>query len=82
MVGTPSYAAPEVVTNKQYGPESDCWSAGVVLFVLLSGCHPFDQERDREFLFRRIAIGDYSCDREEMDGVGKQVIFHLQAPRP
>ena len=36
-------------------------------------CHPFDQERDREILFRRIAVGDFSLKRDEFDGVGPQV---------
>ena len=37
IVGTPSYAAPEIIMHKQYGPPSDCWAAGVVLYILLSG---------------------------------------------
>mmetsp|Transcript_1526 Transcript_1526/g.2178 ORF Transcript_1526/g.2178 Transcript_1526/m.2178 type:complete len:508 (+) Transcript_1526:250-1773(+) len=42
--GTPSYLAPEVV-NRAYGPEADCWSAGVTAYQLLSGHLPFRDSR-------------------------------------
>jgi len=42
--GTLHYLSPEVRRKKYEGPESDAWSLGVCLFVLLSGQFPFSKE--------------------------------------
>ncbi|MDA4133788.1 MAG: protein kinase, partial [Thaumarchaeota archaeon] len=57
--GSPNYAAPEVIGGKLYaGPEVDVWSCGVILYVLLVGRLPFDDDHIPS-LFAKIAKGSY-----------------------
>ena len=43
--GSLIYAAPEVIHGKTYSGElADVWSCGIILFTLLAGYHPFDEE--------------------------------------
>ncbi|MCJ1250717.1 Protein kinase [Trapelia coarctata] len=57
--GSPNYAAPEVISGKLYaGPEVDVWSCGIILYVLLVGRLPFDDEFIPA-LFRKINSGNY-----------------------
>lgn len=58
--GSPNYAAPEVISGKLYaGPEVDVWSCGVILYALLCGRLPFDED-SIPALFRKIREGDYA----------------------
>jgi serine/threonine-protein kinase GIN4 len=55
--GSPHYAAPEVVSGNCYdGFKSDMWSCGVILFAILTGHLPFDDE-DISKLLRKVQIG-------------------------
>ncbi|KAG1346202.1 SNF1-related protein kinase catalytic subunit alpha KIN10 [Cocos nucifera] len=58
--GSPNYAAPEVLSRKHYaGPEVDVWSCGVILYALLCGRLPFDDE-NLSNLHKKITAGMYT----------------------
>ena len=57
--GTPAYIAPEILLNKGYeGFGVDVWSAGVVLYAMLSGTVPFKGSNIKE-LHNLIISGHY-----------------------
>ncbi|GKV03314.1 hypothetical protein SLEP1_g15640 [Rubroshorea leprosula] len=59
--GTPAYVAPEVIGKNGYdGAKADLWSCGVILYVLLAGFLPF-QDDNLIAMYRKIYRGDFKC---------------------
>jgi serine/threonine-protein kinase HSL1, negative regulator of Swe1 kinase len=57
--GSPHYAAPEVVMGMPYnGSTSDIWSCGIILFALLAGKLPFDDD-DLGALLEKVKVGKF-----------------------
>ena len=52
--GSPCYASPEMVAGKKYdGFKIDVWSCGIILYAMLCGYLPFE-DQDNEILFKKI----------------------------
>ncbi|XP_051118367.1 calcium-dependent protein kinase 24-like [Andrographis paniculata] len=62
LVGSPYYMAPEVL-RRNYGPECDVWSIGVILYILLCGVPPFWAEAE-EGIARAIVRGRIDFRRD------------------
>lgn len=44
FLGTRGYLAPEMLQRRNYTKAVDTWALGVIVFVLLCGCLPFDDD--------------------------------------
>jgi maternal embryonic leucine zipper kinase len=56
--GSPAYAAPELCGKSYLGAEADLWSMGVLLYALLCGYLPFDDD-NINLLYKKIQQGKY-----------------------
>jgi len=91
VVGTPPYMAPELVRLRggnrdfpSYDKKVDCWSIGIILYILLSGVHPFQMDDD-EVMMQTIESGTWDWIGTTWDHVSdeaKDLIRHLIEPDP
>jgi pSer/pThr/pTyr-binding forkhead associated (FHA) protein len=88
--GTPHNFAPEVIktfgdrqagTASGYGKQADMWSLGVILYIMLSGIPPFEDDG----LYEQILEGKYEFDVREWTTVSpeaKELVRRLMTVNP
>lgn len=74
--GSPHYASPEVVAGESYhGSVSDIWSCGVILYALLAGRLPFDDDNVR-VLLDKVRDGRYAMPGD-IEPIAKDLIRRM-----
>ncbi|XP_065184322.1 serine/threonine-protein kinase Chk2-like [Sycon ciliatum] len=75
LCGTPSYLAPEVLTDSGlgggYSKAVDNWSLGVILFIMLAGYPPFSDEITDMSMADQIKKGRYSFPQQYWGNVSQ-----------
>ncbi|KAK9464289.1 kinase-like domain-containing protein [Lipomyces arxii] len=79
--GSPHYASPEIVAGKTYhGSPSDIWSCGIILFALLTGHLPFDDDNIRTLLMK-VQTGKFQMPAE-LSIHAKDLIWRILKTEP
>ncbi|XP_032405951.1 calcium/calmodulin-dependent protein kinase type 1D [Xiphophorus hellerii] len=82
--GTPGYVAPEVLAQKPYSKAVDCWSIGVITYILLCGYPPFFEENETR-LFSKIMRAEYAFHSPFWDDISesaKDFIRNMMEKKP
>ncbi|KAI8343069.1 kinase-like domain-containing protein [Chlamydoabsidia padenii] len=80
--GSPHYASPEIVKGKAYdGTCTDVWSLGVILFALLSGHLPFDDENMGRLL-GKIKSGKYRPLSNSLSSEARHLVKRMLVVEP
>ena len=73
--GTLTFVSPEVLIRKPYNKEIDIWSIGVILYLILSGDLPFDDEEDdEEKIAKSIVFNEVEFPSKKFANKSKEVI--------
>ena len=80
-VGTAYYVSPEILRGS-YTEKCDIWSAGVILYIFLSGTPPFNGDNDNE-IYQKIVELSYNFPEKRWGNISdeaKDLISHMIAP--
>ena len=75
LIGTSYYLAPEVL-KLDYDERCDIWSAGVMLYILVTAAPPFDGENDKEIM-ENVSKMEFTFDSTFLP-----IQFHRQRTSP
>eukprot|EP00917_Polyrhabdina_sp_WS-2016_P028306 GHVP01060435.1.p1 GENE.GHVP01060435.1~~GHVP01060435.1.p1 ORF type:complete len:301 (+),score=74.83 GHVP01060435.1:203-1105(+) len=65
-IGTAYYIAPEILKERGYSEKCDIWSAGVILYIMLSGTPPFNGQTESQIL-KKVALGKFQFDNQNWE---------------
>jgi 5'-AMP-activated protein kinase catalytic alpha subunit len=79
--GSPCYAAPEMIAGRFYdGEKTDIWSCGVIMYALLCGYLPFEDD-NTQLLYKKILTADFHIPRF-VSSDGKDLIRNILTVDP
>jgi len=87
-LGTPGYAAPEILNRKKYDYSVDIFSLGVILFICIAGFPPFQEAKASDWWFdkiinKRFALFWKAHERcMKFDDDAKDLLLGMLAARP
>jgi serine/threonine protein kinase len=84
MWGTPTHYSPELIA-KGYGPQSDMWSLGCMMFEMLTGgeAFPSHESNDRKDLYHRIRHAKYNIEElKDISAEAQDLLKNILEPDP
>ena len=75
LCGTPEYLAPEILLNKGHGKPVDWWTFGVLLYEMIAGVDPFNDE-DPMLVYQKILKGKLKFP-SSFDSNAKSLVKHI-----
>lgn len=87
-LGTPGYAAPEILKRQRYDKSVDIFSLGVILFICIAGFPPFQEAKANDWWFDKIIKKKYKLFWRahercmKFDDDAKDVLLGMLAARP
>jgi len=82
--GTPGYVAPEILIGTGYSSSVDCWSLGIIIYIMLCGSPPFYSENNDD-LYEQIKKGKFDFPSpiwDDISDLAKDLIKRILVVNP